>query len=290
MAAPNPLKSDENSSDQQRMPAAEVLQRMLAAGRRMVQEQGVQVSLENLTFDKVIERAGVPRSSAYHMWRTKGDYLRELLLHLAESARRATEADTKRTIETVRNLVLKSITKLGDQGERRRVLLEAVRQGVEQSFDTIADSNEWYIYLALTAAARSAGNDEGRLQIAAALLEGQQKLIDHYADLYGQMLDVLQYRMRHDAYTVRHLAVAGAAIVEGLAMRHFLPRAIDQAAHPPAVEPTNWTLGSLFEKSLPGPSPSGEVSDSGWSLAALAYLGIVDALVEPIPPEDLDSK
>jgi hypothetical protein len=272
------------------MPRTEVLQRMLEAGRQMVHDQGVQVSLESFTYDKVIELAGVPRSSAYHMWRTKTDYLHDLLLHLADSARRATEADAKRTIDTARNLVLKNITKLGDESERRRVLLEAIRQGVGQSFDAIADSNEWYIYLALTAAARSAGDDQGRLEIAAALLEGQQKLIDYFADLYSQMLDVLKYRMRDSAYTVRHLAVAGAAIVEGLAMRHFLPRAIDQASDPPAVEPMSWTLASLFESGLPGPSITGEIAGDGWSLAALAYLGIVDQLTEPIPAEDLNGE
>jgi AcrR family transcriptional regulator len=270
------------------MTAAEILQRMLDAGRQMVHEQGIQVSLEDLTYDKVIERAGVPRSSAYHLWGTKSDFLHELLLHLAESARRATEADAKRTIDTVRNIVLKNITKLGDESERRRVLLEAVREGVQQSFDAIADSNEWYIYLALTAAARSAGDDKDRLEIAAALLDGQKKLIDYFADLYGQMLEVLKYRMRDDQYTVRHLAVAGAAIIEGLAMRHFLPRAINRASQPPAVERTSWALGSLLQPGLPGPSPQGEVAGNGWSLAAIAFLGIVDALTEPIPREDLD--
>jgi AcrR family transcriptional regulator len=290
MASTKPHKSDENLPDQQRMPAAEVLQRMLAAGREMVDEQGVQVSLEDLTYDKVIERAGVPRSSAYHMWRTKSEYLRDLILHLAESARRATEADAQRTINTVRDLVMKNITKLGDPDERRRVLLEGVRTGVRQSFETIVDSNEWYIYLALTAGARSAGNDQNRLKIAGALLEGQKKLIEYFADLYGQMLGVLKYRPRNDAYTVRHLAVAGAAIVEGLAMRHFLPRAIDRADEPPPVEDRGWTLASLFENGLPGPSPKGDITGDGWSLAAIAYLGIVDALFEPIPPQDIDEE
>jgi hypothetical protein len=71
-------------------------------------------------------------------------------------------------------------------------------------------------------------------------------------------------------------------------MRHFLPRAIDQAADPPAVEPMSWTLASLFDSGLPGPSTTGEVTGENWSLAALAYLGILDRLVEPIPAEDLD--
>jgi hypothetical protein len=94
--------------------------------------------------------------------------------------------------------------------------------------------------------------------------------------------------MRHDQYTVRHLAVAGAAIVEGLAMRHFLPRAINRASQPPAVETTSWALGSLLEPGLPGPSPHDEVAGNGWSLAAIAFLGIVDSLTEPIPPEEVD--
>jgi hypothetical protein len=140
--------------------------------------------------------------------------------------------------------------------------------------------------VALNAAARSAGEDESRLQIAAALLDGQKKLIDRFAGLYAQMLEVLDLRFRSEAYTVRHMAVAGAAIVEGLALRQLLLMALDNAERPPAVEDTGWELSSLITSDLPGPTPEGDISDGGWSLAALAYLGVVDALVEPIPSED----
>ncbi len=130
------------------------------------------------------------------------------------------------------------------------------------------------------------GREIGGLRLAAALLDGQKRLINQFAALYDQMLAVLRMRFRSDAYTTRHMAVIGAALVEGLALRKFLHLAIDQAEQKPAIEATDWALGNLIGGSLPGPSPGGAITDDGWSLAALAFLGIVDALAEPIPSED----
>jgi AcrR family transcriptional regulator len=269
----------------QRIPAEQIKQRMFGSAQQMVYDQGLQISLEELSFEKVIEAAGVTRSSAYRLWPYKGDFVEDLLCYLAGPTMLGRSAFDKHTIELVRDIVVNSAANPHDPKEQRRVLLQAVREGVEQSFKAITESREWYIYVALNASVKSAGDDEGRLRIAAALLESQMNLIDKFADLYRQMLTATGTRLRDEAYTVRHMAVAGAAIVEGLALRQILTMAIYGAKRPPLIPDHDWSLASLINDELPGPSADGGMCD-GWTLPALAFMGIVDAFGEAIPGND----
>jgi AcrR family transcriptional regulator len=266
----------------QRIPAEQIKQRMFRSAQQMVYDQGVQISLEELSFEKVIEAAGVSRSSAYRLWPYKGDFVEDLLCYLAGPTMLGSSAFDKDTIELVRSIVANNGAKPNDPQERRRMLLQAVKEGVAQSFKAMTESREWYIYVALNASVRSTGNDESRLRIAAALLESQMNLIDKFAELYRQMLIATGTRLRDEAYTVRHMAVAGAAIVEGLALRQILAMAVYGAKRPPSIPDHNWSLASLVNDELPGPSVEGGMSD-GWSLPAVAFMGIVDAFSEAIP-------
>ena len=269
----------------QRIPAELIKQRMFKSAQQMVYDQGVQINLEELSFEKVIEAAEVSRSSAYRLWPYKGDFVEDLLCYLAGPTMLGSSAFDRDTIELVRSIVVNSNARLHDPQERRRVLLQAVKEGVAQSFKAMTESREWYIYVALNASMKSAGNDESRLRIAAALLESQMNLVDKFAELYRQMLVATGTRLRDETYTVRHLAVAGAAIVEGLALRQILTMAVYGAKRPPSISDHDWSLVSLVNDDLPGPSADGGMSD-GWSLPAVAFMGIVDAFSEAIPAND----
>jgi AcrR family transcriptional regulator len=277
--------SNDRQRRRQRIPAEQIKQRMFRSAQQMVYDQGVRIGLEELSFERVIEEAGVSRSSAYRLWPYKDDFVEELLCYLAGPTMLGSSGFDKDTIELVRSIVADGQANLRDPREQRRVLLRAVREGVTQSFRAITESREWYIYVALSASVKSAGNDESRLRIAAALLESQMNLIDKFADLYQQMLTVTGMRFRNQAYTVRHLAVAGAAIVEGLALRQILTMAVYGARRPPSMADRDWSLASLINDDLPGPSADGGLS-GGWSLPALAFMGLVDAFGEAIPVTD----
>src|ERR1700749_959508 len=67
----------------ERVPAEEVRQRMLDAGRELALEAGVALTIENLRLEEGIQRAGVPRSSAYRLWPYREDYTDDLLCYLA---------------------------------------------------------------------------------------------------------------------------------------------------------------------------------------------------------------
>jgi AcrR family transcriptional regulator len=265
-----------------RMPADEITERMFEAARQIVYAQGVQVSLEELGFEQVIELAGVSRSAAYRLWPYKGDFVQDLLCDLAGPSWLGTAAFDQETIDTATNVVMSSAEKLTTPEGRRQVLLEAIRQGVAQNFKAIVQSQEWHIYVALNASIRKAGDDESRLRIAAALQNSEMTFVDKMSEFYSGMLEFLGLRFRDDTYTVRHLAVAGAAVVEGLALRRLVTEAVEDARRPPVIPDHGWSLSDLLTASISGP-PDAENQD--WSLAALAFSGIVDALTEPVEPD-----
>src|SRR5271165_2003991 len=67
----------------ERVPAAEVKERMLDAGRELALESGAALTIEHLRMEEVIQRARVPRSSVYRLWPYKDDYIDDLLCYLA---------------------------------------------------------------------------------------------------------------------------------------------------------------------------------------------------------------
>ena len=57
---------------------------MIAAGRDYIQEMGgLSVSLEHLSYEDILARSGVSRSSVYRVWQYKEDYFAEMVPALA---------------------------------------------------------------------------------------------------------------------------------------------------------------------------------------------------------------
>ena len=67
----------------ERVPAEEVRQRMLDAGRELAIEAGAALTIEHLRLEEVIQRARVPRSSVYRLWAYRNEYIDDLLCYLA---------------------------------------------------------------------------------------------------------------------------------------------------------------------------------------------------------------
>ena len=83
------------------------------------------------------------------------------------------------------------------------------------------------------------------------------------------------------AYSYTHVAAAAAALVEGLALRQILAEA--QRGNPGSRmhQLPHLDLEQLISAPLPGPGIDGKLAV--WSLAALAFTGILDTFVEPDP-------
>jgi AcrR family transcriptional regulator len=261
----------------ERVPAEEVRQRMLDAGRELAFEAGAALTIEHLRLEEVIQRARVPRSSVYRLWPYKDQYIDDLLCYLAGpgssfSDRTVFDPETfvlvKKTIADNRHL-------LGTVEGRRAVLRETVRVAGARNYHALSESLAWRLQMALTATLGSTRTGESRPKIAAALEEAQAKSRMSLVGLFGYLVETLGIRIRQPGHTPEHLSLAGGMLVQILALRNVqVQAAVGHSADAVAVD-------RLLNEPIPGPGLDGEPAP--WTLAAFAHLAILEAFTEMDP-------
>jgi len=268
----------------ERVPAEEVRQRMLDAGRDLALEAGAALTIEHLRLEEVIQRARVPRSSVYRMWPYKDDYIDDLLCYLAGVGNWYNERPVfdPETVNVLMRVLEDNKELLGTMAGRRTLLCEMVRLTVARNYRALTESLTWRLHMALSATLGSTRSGEARQKIAASLEEAQRVSRESLMAVFGAAAEVLGLRLRNPAATWEHLQLAGGLLVQSIALRNVQVQAASQAisgADPAAGEAAY--VDTLLNTPLPGPGLHGRPAE--WSLAAYAYLGIVDAFVELDP-------
>ena len=261
----------------ERVQAAEVRERMLDAGRELALESGAALTIEHLRMEEVIQRARVPRSSVYRLWPYKDDYIDDLLCHIAGpgswfSNRAVFDPET---FTVVTGLLTEHRRLLATMEGRRTLLCEIVRVVVACNYRALAGNHAWRLHSALAATLGATRGSEARKKIAVALEETQSRTRDLLVELFGYLVETLGLRMRDPARTVEHFQMASSMLVQSLAMRN----AQVQAAIGDTEEAAQ--VNDLLNAPLPGPGLDGEPTE--WTLAAVAYLGVLDAFIELEP-------
>lgn len=263
----------------ERVPAEEVRRRMLEAGRELAIESGAALTIEHLRVEEIIQRARVPRSSAYRMWPYREEYIDDLLCYLAGAGnwfndRPVFDPETftvlKQAVEDNRELI-------GSPEGRRALLCEIVRLTVAQNYAALSESGTWRLHMALSATLGSTRSGEARQKIAAALEQSQRVSRDSLVAVFGFLAAELGLRMRHPAATIEHMQLAGGLLVQSVALRNVQVRAAaggDDSGEAALVD-------TLLNAPLPGPGLHGRPAE--WTLAAFAYMGVVDAFIELDP-------
>lgn len=263
----------------ERVPAEEVRRRMLEAGRELAIESGAALTIEHLRVEEIIQRARVPRSSAYRMWPYREEYIDDLLCYLAGAGnwfndRPVFDLETftvlKQAVEDNRELI-------GSPEGRRALLCEIVRLTVAQNYAALTESGTWRLHMALSATLGSTRSGEARQKIAAALEQSQRVSRDSLVAVFGFLAAELGLRMRHPAATIEHMQLAGGLLVQSVALRNVQVRAAaggDDSGEAALVD-------TLLNAPLPGPGLHGQPAE--WTLAAFAYMGVVDAFIELDP-------
>lgn len=263
----------------ERVPAEEVRRRMLEAGRELAIESGAALTIEHLRVEEIIQRARVPRSSAYRMWPYREEYIDDLLCYLAGAGnwfndRPVFDPETftvlKQAVEDNRELI-------GSPEGRRALLREIVRLTVAQNYAALTESGTWRLHMALSATLGSTRSGEARQKIAAALEQSQRVSRDSLVAVFGFLAAELGLRMRHPAATIEHMQLAGGLLVQSVALRNVQVRAAaggDDSGEAALVD-------TLLNAPLPGPGLHGQPAE--WTLAAFAYMGVVDAFIELDP-------
>ncbi len=263
----------------ERVPAEEVRRRMLEAGRDLAIESGAALTIEHLRVEEIIQRARVPRSSAYRMWPYREEYIDDLLCYLAGVGNWFNERPVfdPETFTVLKQVVEDNRELISRPGGRRALLCEVVRLTVAQNYRALTDSSLWRLHMALSATLGSTRTGDARQKIAAALEEAQRVSRDSLVAVFGFLAAELGLRMRDPAATIEHMQLAGGLLVQSVALRNVQVRAAadgDDAGEAALVD-------ALLNVPLPGPGLNGQPAE--WTLAAFAYMGVVDAFIELDP-------
>ena len=263
----------------ERVPAEEVRRRMLEAGRELAIEAGAALTIEHLRVEEIIQRARVPRSSAYRMWPYREDYIDDLLCYLAGAGNWFNERPVfdPETFTVLKQVVEDNRELISQPGGRRALLREVVRLTVAQNYAALTESGTWRLHMALSATLGSTRSGEARQKIAAALEESQRVSRESLVAVFGFLAAELGLRMRDPAATIEHMQLAGGLLVQSVALRNVQVRAAadgDDAGEAALVD-------ALLNVPLPGPGLHGQPAE--WTLAAFAYMGVVDAFIELDP-------
>jgi hypothetical protein len=277
---------------------------MLDAGRELALEAGAALTIEHLRLEQVIQRARVPRSSAYRLWPYKDDYIDDLLSYLAGAGSWFSDRPVlaPETHQAVARALDDNEDLLATPGGRRALLMEVVRVTSAANYALLSDDGPWRLHMALVATLGSTRTGAARRRIAAALEDAQAKSRDSMVALFGLIAARIGLRLRDPAFTVEHMTLAGGLLVQSLALRNAQvqaalgnPEAAGTGApdDAPAVSAAQGGaagaavpvaarhVDGLLNAPLPGPGLHDGTAP--WTLAAFAYLGILDAFTELDP-------
>jgi AcrR family transcriptional regulator len=272
----------------ERVPAEQVRQRMLDAGRELALEVGAALTIERLRLEEVIQRARVPRSSVYRIWPYREDYIDDLLCYLAGAGSWFSDRTVldPETFEVARRIIVDNSHLLAEPEGRRSLLREVLRVTTKGNYQTLSESAPWRLHMALVATLGSTRTGEARKQIAAALEDAQRRSRDSLVTVFDILAKVLGLRLRDPAWSASHMQLAGGLLVQSMALRNLQVKAAldNESADATLVD-------TLLNTPLPGPGLNGE--PALWTLAAFAYLGLFEAFVELdpdfVPPEEITS-
>jgi AcrR family transcriptional regulator len=270
----------------ERVPAEEIRQRMLDAGRELALEAGAALTIEHLRLEEVIRRARVPRSSAYRLWPYKDDYIDDLLCYLAGAGSWFSDRVVidPTTFSMVRQLLDANQEMTGTPEGRRALLREVIRVTAERNYQALSESAPWRLHMALVATLGSTRAGQARQSIAAALEDAQARSREMMVAVFSHLADEIGLRIRDPARTIEHMQLAGGLLVQGLALRNVQVQAARggcEDADADTACPVVAHVDALLNAPLPGPALDGGTAP--WSLAALAYLGVVESFIEVDP-------
>ena len=280
----------------ERVPAEEVRKRMLDAGRELALDAGAALTIEHLRLEEVIQRARVPRSSVYRLWAYREQYTDDLLCYLAGEGSWFSERPVlaPETSSVVQRILTDNRPLLGTPEGRRALLLEVVRLTTTSNYDALTESTTWRLHMALMATLGSTRSGESRKRIAAALEDAQKRSRESMVALLSYLMGVLGLRLRDPAYTLDHVQLAGGLLIQSLALRNVQVQAslgegdATDGRPAPNVPQEAKEVRALLNTPVPGPGLDGKPAE--WTLAARAYLGVLDTFVELdpdfIPPAD----
>ena len=251
-----------------RLSDKETEQRMLHTAVSMVNQTGLTVSLDHISFEDLIHDADVARSAVYRRWPYKDLFFADLVQELAKDATPTLVNDEH---ELMKRVIGEHPDWLSTDDKRHDLLLELFRQLSLLDFETVNGSRQWRTYIGLHATFMSLADGELRENVQAALARTETSRIDRIASSWQQLSAVFGYRLRTDlGATFETLATLLNAKMHGLALL---------ALSMPDIATTRFQS-----------SPFGSTVDAEWSVTAIGTAIIAMAFLEPDPTVEWNSE
>ncbi|WP_405138802.1 hypothetical protein [Nocardia sp. NBC_01388] len=232
--------------------------RVLAVTVELIESGELPITVE-LKVDRLIELAGVPRSSTRRGWTNETFYL-DVIRALVDPERIRSEILDEESVRRAQAVLVEHSVLMADEGRRREVLRETVREAITHYFRTTYRSVAWRTYAVLTASMPSMGKihiqDDAREILVAA--DGQTAEI--FAGFYAMMLGIHGFRFK-SGYDANIFAETVMGLIGGTAIRY--------------------TLGHRETDPLRLAGIGGTTTD--WHPVAAGFLAIVEGMTELDP-------
>jgi len=234
---------------------------VLQSATQYVETVGLTLGINAGLIEQLANEAGVTVKQFHKVWSSPEAFLADLFTELANQAQ-IDRADTQTLLTTWQYLGMRSDDLRTPEG-RRRLLFDIIRTAAEYNFDVVTASGKWRTYAALSTTILSWPEGEGRTRVLDALRASELAFVETMENFYRNVLPMLGHRLRlgfNNDY--QPFVVAAASVIEGLGIvRSTVPALV----------------GAHFE------FPGDEGAVDSWSVAALAYIGVLDAFFEPDP-------
>lgn len=247
-----------------------VRSRVLRGATEYVESVGLTLGVDDGIIRKLIGDAGVTPKQFSRVWASSADFLADLFCELANQAR-IDRADTQTLLVTWQHLSMR-VDDLRSPEGRRRVLIDVIRTAAEYNFSVVTASSKWRTYAALSTTIMSWPDERARERVLDALRASELAFVETMESFYRNVLPTIGYRLKPEYHNdLQPFVVASASVIEGLGIvRSTVPALVE--AH--------------FDLSSDGGTES-------WSVASLAFTGVVDAFIEADPefvPEEAISR
>jgi len=231
---------------------------MIEASLAKIRSSGVEYGVSTIRLDDIITETGAPRVAAYSLWESdersaQENLRRETVLSLL---RDMPSGNAKAT----RDIAVEELASAPDDIEHdplalRRTVRRIIRRGGAFNHEAL-NSPQWRVYSAIVTSATSQPNPDS--EVLDAIKEGEQKLVETYAALFGEFEEVFGLQLR-TGFSIEQFSLCILALNDGLANR---------------------TSEVFANQTVHLEEDDGELEE--WTLFSLGFMALIDQFFEPL--------
>ncbi len=235
---------------------------LLAEGRGILADEGLEIDSGNLTFKRVFDRVEARTgeritnaSVIRRIWENQADYQTDVLVSVAQDEARPEAGGAVDVLAAIVGQL-----DLSTPAARAAAVREVCRVGGTASSTSIAASAAWPLWISVVAMATATSSPDQHRRIRAGLSEGYRSVAEFWGENFGALIADLGLRFRPDL-SLDQFVLAVIAYSEGCSLR----------------ERTMGRVELLTRSTGPGGGPQ------EWSLFAVGLEALVHQFLEPDP-------